>query len=438
MIVGSNISADGAILQRLPVKTKLAIGLAPSGARNYPERLDHFLFLKRGPDKGSWVPDEILMKHYAPECKHELAESCPKCCREVKILFMDDDLESSVFPNQLAWWSKSGKKCWGDGVQATRRTEEFPIAGQSWTPCRNAGCPDWERGDCAASGDLRFLLADFPTLGSICRIHTSSLRSVENLYSALNMIQTFTGGRLAGVTVPMRVTMEATSYLAEGKRKSTVVPILSIQTGVNELIDNIKATAAIWDSARKAFGKRVLTIEDDEESRAAEIPPEFPRKDAPKELAAQPEAPKAETKQADAIDKAYGQPAPAQAQAQATKPEPKKPIGAKTVEGLIVSVQQGKGKVGVFHKIQVAISPEAKQEIFVMPDQADLVPILKDAKKREQPVLLACNVFETNKPGEHGLVAMECSLVVKASAPLPAQVPAQAESGDEMGWMLEG
>ena len=36
--------------------------------------------------------------------------------------------------------------------------------------------------------------------GSVCRIHTSSYRSIRQIHSALQEIQTFTGGRLAGIT----------------------------------------------------------------------------------------------------------------------------------------------------------------------------------------------------------------------------------------------
>ena len=65
--------------------------------------------------------------------------------------------------------------------------------------CGN-GCPELAAGLCKPSGDLRFVLADFPRLGSVCRIHTSSYRSIRQIHSALEEIQTFTGGRLAGIT----------------------------------------------------------------------------------------------------------------------------------------------------------------------------------------------------------------------------------------------
>jgi hypothetical protein len=59
---------------------------------------------------------------------------------------------------------------------------------------------------------LRFVLADFPRLGSVCRIHTSSYRSIRQIHSALQEIQTFTGGRLAGITGKLVVRPEEVAY----------------------------------------------------------------------------------------------------------------------------------------------------------------------------------------------------------------------------------
>jgi hypothetical protein len=79
-------------------------------------------------------------------------------------MLIDDDIEN-VFPNSYTWWTAVERKCWGDGARATRRTNERP-GGQPWKPCGN-GCPELASGQCKPSGDLRFILADFPRLGSI-------------------------------------------------------------------------------------------------------------------------------------------------------------------------------------------------------------------------------------------------------------------------------
>jgi hypothetical protein len=65
-------------------------------------------------------------------------------------------------------------------------------------------------------------LADFPQLGSVCRIHTCSYRSIRQIHSALQEIQTFTGGRLAGITAKLTVRPEEATYFdRKEKRKRT-------------------------------------------------------------------------------------------------------------------------------------------------------------------------------------------------------------------------
>ena len=279
MIVDSTVAKDGVIIQRWPVSVKLAIGLAPSGTKNFPERLDHIIALRRGPTKGEWVIDKELMKRIAPDCTHEdYSDSCPQCCREIKAMWLSDDPED-VFNHEVAWWRKSGKFCHGDGEKAERRTEAGNFATYPG-PCKNGGCPDWKSGDCKASGDLRFMLPQLDF--RIGRIHTSSLRSVENIWSGLMLAKQW-AGRLAGISCPIRVTMEQSAYTDDkGNRKSTVVPILSVGVNPTQLLKDAKETGQLMQDARKAF--KVLVIDEDEEERAAEIPPEFPAKSDQKAL----------------------------------------------------------------------------------------------------------------------------------------------------------
>jgi hypothetical protein len=97
-------------------------------------------------------------------------------------MLIDDDIEN-VFPSSYAWWTATERKCWGDGTSATRRTPQKP-GGEPWSQCGN-GCPELAAGQCKPSGDLRFVLADFPRLASVCRIHTSSYRSIRQIHFAV-------------------------------------------------------------------------------------------------------------------------------------------------------------------------------------------------------------------------------------------------------------
>jgi hypothetical protein len=177
MIIGVTHDHDGRVVQRLSVSTKVSIGLPPNGDCNPPIKLDHFAFLRKmkSANRVEWEADPELTRHYGEQC------------RELHMMLIDDNIEN-VFPSSFAWWTAIERECWGDGVSVTRRTPEKP-GGQPRPQC-GTGCQELASGLCKPSGDLRFVLADFPRLGCVCRIHTSSYRSIRQIHSALEEIQT--------------------------------------------------------------------------------------------------------------------------------------------------------------------------------------------------------------------------------------------------------
>ncbi|MGH9350835.1 MAG: hypothetical protein ACRD2G_01520, partial [Terriglobia bacterium] len=269
MIIGVTHDPDGRAVQRLSVSTKVAIGMPPQGDRNYPSKLDHFVFLrKKKTAKGvEWEPDPELMRHYGSDC------------RVFEIMLIDDDI-NNVFPTTYAWWTATERKCWGDGTRATRRTPEHPT-GEPWAPCGN-GCPELASGLCKPSGDLRFVLADFPRLGSVCRIHTSSYRSIRQIHSALEEIQTFTGGRLAGITAKLVVRPEQATYFdrKENRKKTTTIWALSLEVDgedIRKLVANLTGNARLFAETRRrlGWGDRAIEVVEDEDDQAPEITAEF-------------------------------------------------------------------------------------------------------------------------------------------------------------------
>jgi hypothetical protein len=269
MIIGVTHDPGGRAVQRLSVSTKVAIGMPPQGDRNYPSKLDHFVFLRKmKTTKGvEWEPDPELMRHYGCEC------------RAVQIMLIDDDFDN-VFPTAYAWWTATERKCWGDGTCATRRTPAH-TCGEPWAPC-GTQCPELAAGLCKPSGDLRFVLADFPRLGSICRIHTSSYRSIRQIHSALEEIQTFTGGRLAGITAKLVVRPEETAYFdrKENRKKTTAIWALSLEVDgedIRKLVANLTGNARLFAETRRllGWGDRAIEVVEDDDDRAPEITAEF-------------------------------------------------------------------------------------------------------------------------------------------------------------------
>jgi hypothetical protein len=194
-------------------------------------------------------------------------------------MLIDDDIEN-VFPSSYAWWTATERKCWGDGVSATRRTTEKP-GGQPWTQC-GSGCPELASGQCKPGGDLRFVLADFPRLGSVCRIHTCSYRSIRQIHSALQEIQTFTGGRLAGITAKLTVRPEEATYFdrKEKRKKTSSIWALGLEVegeDMQKLIANLTENARLFAETRKLLGSggKVLEVVEDEQEQAPEVATEF-------------------------------------------------------------------------------------------------------------------------------------------------------------------
>ena len=253
----------------LSVSTKVSIGLPPNGDRNHPTKLDHFVFLrkKKSANRLWWEVDPDLTEHYGDEC------------RELHIMLIDDDIEN-VLPSSYAWWTATERKCWGDGTTATRRTAEKP-GGQPWIIC-GSGCPELASGQCKPGGDLRFVLADFPRLGSVCRIHTCSYRSIRQIHSALQEIQTFTGGRLAGITAKLTVRPEEATYFdrKEKRKKTSSIWALSLEVegdDMRKLIANLTENARLFAETRKLLGSggKVFEVVEDEQEQAPEVATEF-------------------------------------------------------------------------------------------------------------------------------------------------------------------
>jgi hypothetical protein len=309
-ILGLTHDENGVALERLPVTIKVAIGEGPEpGDQNgHPRRLDHFIF-KRKTQRGQdvvWEP--------APDIAQVYGEKPT----ELGIIFLNDD-PREVLHTEYAWWTPTGCKCHGELVQiengdgtryemrATRRTQKHP-EGEPWpgnykyidgpkkgqpVPSCGDGCADLERGDCRPSGDLYFILEKFPTLGAVCRIHTSSYRSVRNLSNGLMQIRRFNGGRLAGIKAVLKATPERIWYNdKDGFRHSSVAHILSLEIGATDipgLVASMNEPTRLLEQGRGCFGanrKAQLIVREEGAERAAEIAAEFyPDSSQPPELA---------------------------------------------------------------------------------------------------------------------------------------------------------
>ncbi len=298
-ILGLTHDENGVALERLPVTIKVAIGEGPQrGEQNgHPRRLDHFVFKRktlRGQDV-VWERATDIAKVYGEKPT------------ELGIIFLNDDA-TEVLRTEYAWWTPAGCKCHGHLVQiengngvgyemrAVRITQKHPegepwpgtykyvdgpMKGQPVPSCGDA-CPDLERGDCRPSGDLYFMLEKFPTLGAVCRIHTSSYRSVRNLSNGLMQIRRFNGGRLTGIKALLKATPEKIWYSdGDGFRHSSVAYILSLEiaaTNIPGLVASMTEPVRLLEQSRGGFrsnGKVQYVVRETDAERAEEIAAEF-------------------------------------------------------------------------------------------------------------------------------------------------------------------
>ena len=136
-----------------------------------------------------------------------------------------------------------------------------------------------KRGAARPQGDLHFILEKFPTFGAVCRLHTTSYRSIRNISNALQQIRSITGGRLGGIRVTLTVAPEKIAYAGEdGKKHSSTAYILGINLAaetVPKLLEKMTEFAKMFQDTRKLLGGHRVEVIEDEDERAPEIASEF-------------------------------------------------------------------------------------------------------------------------------------------------------------------
>jgi hypothetical protein len=98
----------------------------------------------------------------------------------------------------------------------------------------------------------------------------------------LQEIQTFTGGRLAGITATLTVRPEEATYFdrKEKRKRTASIWALSLEVegdDMQKLIANLTENARLFAETRKLLGSggKVFEVVEDEQEQATEIPAEF-------------------------------------------------------------------------------------------------------------------------------------------------------------------
>ena len=100
--------------------------------------------------------------------------------------------------------------------------------------------------------------------------------------SSLQEIQTFTGGRLAGITAKLTVRPEEATYFdrKEKRKKTSSIWALGLEVegdDMRKLIANLTENARLFAETRKLLGSggKVLEVVEDEQEQAPEVAAEF-------------------------------------------------------------------------------------------------------------------------------------------------------------------
>ena len=295
MIFNLTHREDMTPIQRLAVAYKVSIGEPAKDGKNYPSKSDYFhIRAKNG--SGDWIDDvafgEALRQKYMPEIETEQGKRRMPL-REFDIVLLSDDIEE-VFRTELAWWSSSEKKCFGNGKEAQRSITALPKDQQAqyserwipWEPCGDT-CPEMESGKCKPSGALYFIFKDRPIMGSVAAYYTTSYETVRRIHSSLLQIQTLTGGRLKGIPLKIVVRPGRTRYEQDGKAKTGTAFFVNIefrQEDYAQLIPALLQHSVSYDRALLAQRSLTTNLDDDdvvtvepepEDQRAPQMANEF-------------------------------------------------------------------------------------------------------------------------------------------------------------------
>ncbi len=198
----------------------------------YPRKVAHFQFTRPvlGADGGEmYIPDFNAIEAYSfADPKH------PGPPTEIDIVFLDD----SPFTGGYQMWSASELRCFGDGENALRvlslattpeekelakqaaaeGKKHFPVIGGCWTcNCvyKNEGTDGRGRptpAPCKPGADIKFQLSRNIRVGVTAFFHTSSFKSIVQIFSSIERIKELTGGRIAMIPLKLVIRSHKTNH----------------------------------------------------------------------------------------------------------------------------------------------------------------------------------------------------------------------------------
>jgi Recombination directionality factor-like len=178
-----------------------------------PQKLPFFTFTKRTVIDVKGKSTEVF------EPDFEAIEANGECPKELDVVFMSEN----PYHGQYQLWSATELKCHGDGLEGMRSVSMGGAQDAGWKQAQDAGLrmfpvkQCWtngckyaqEGGGCKPGVTLTFQLANNMRLGATAYFHTTSIRSAQQIFSALETIRqtaSKVGSTMVGLPVKMVLT----------------------------------------------------------------------------------------------------------------------------------------------------------------------------------------------------------------------------------------
>ncbi len=186
-----------------------------SGTYRLPQKLDHFIVTTMEQDEnGDWVPDEAIMEILGPK-----PTSIP-----VFVPYHDD---MEIFPREYAWWRSSRRECHGNGEISERFNPDTNEYDPGSCPCEHYNNADPQKRVCKKNGILNVMLEISGRIGGVHQLRTASGYSIQNIVNSLGLLQSLTGGPLAGI--PLTLTIQKMKVHPKGLPQQVTIYVAGLE-----------------------------------------------------------------------------------------------------------------------------------------------------------------------------------------------------------------
>lgn len=188
-----------------------------------PEKFKHFVLTTTERDEaGDLIVDQELMDRIEAEESGMFNDDEKLIGVPIRLLY--DSIKAN-FSNRLESYEPAGRTCFGDNEKSFKRITDFDPEKPTKCPCQRIEPGYTGKDKCKFVGKLTCIIDEAELLGQVHTFRTTSRNSVLGILGGLNLIRTFTRGKLAGIPLMLTFNQKATKT-ATGI--STTIPVVTV------------------------------------------------------------------------------------------------------------------------------------------------------------------------------------------------------------------